>query len=429
MATFDRSRRLMAAASRRLPGGVNSNYRLGISPTPLVVSHAEGPFVHDVDGNRLIDYYLGMGPMILGHRPPEVVAAVREQLDRGILYAAQSEIEFEAAELVCEMVPCAEMVRFGGSGTEVIQAALRLARASTGRSVVLKFEGHYHGWLDNVLVSVNPALELAGPRVAPLTVAMTPGQDPAAFRHVEVLPWNDIGLLEARLRQGDVAAVITEPVMFNTAGIFPRDGYLQSMRRLCDETGTVLVFDEVITGFRVSQGGAQQRLGVTPDLATFGKAIANGFPVAALAGRAALMEQFASRRVMHGGTYNAGPLVMAATVATLRRLRDGDVYATIERNGQRLMDGIARTLDAAGLRYLIQGFPQIFNLALGTQGPIHDYRSALAADRNAYLRLTTGLLARGVRVLERGAWFLSSMHDESIVEETLAAVESVAREL
>jgi glutamate-1-semialdehyde 2,1-aminomutase len=419
----------MAAASRRLPGGVNSNYRLGISPTPLVVSHAEGPCVYDVDGNRLIDYYLGMGPMILGHRPPEVIAAVREQLDRGILYAAQSEIEFEAAELVCEMVPCAEMVRFGGSGTEVIQAALRLARASTGRSVVLKFEGHYHGWLDNVLVSVNPALDLAGPRDAPITVPMTPGQDQEAFRNVKVLPWNDIGLLEACLRQGDVAAVITEPVMFNTAGILPQEGYLQTMRKLCDETGTVLIFDEVITGFRVSPGGAQQRLGVTPDLATFGKAIANGFPVAALAGRSALMEQFASRRVMHGGTYNAGPLVMAATVATLRRLRDGDIYETTERNGRRLMDGIARTLDASGLRYLIQGFPQIFNLALGTRGPIHDYRSALAADKQAYLRLTTGLLDRGVRVLERGAWFLSSTHDESIVEETLAAVEAVAREL
>jgi len=429
MAVFDQSRQLIAGAAHRLPGGVNSNYRLGISPTPLVVTHAEGAFVYDVDGNRLIDYYLGMGPMLLGHSPEPVLAAVRGQLQRGILYAAQSEVEFEAADLVCEMVPCAEMVRFGSSGTEVIQAALRLARAATGRNIVLKFEGHYHGWLDSVLISVNPSLEQAGPRHAPRSVSMTLGQDLPVMRHCEVLPWNDLGLLESRLRKGDVAAVITEPVMFNTSGILPVEGYLEGMRRVCSETGTVLIFDEVITGFRVAPGGAQQLTGVTPDLATFGKAIANGFPVAALAGRHSLMEQFASRRVMHGGTYNAGPIGMAATVATLRCLRDGNVHAQAGRAGERLMAGIGRALQASGIAHQIQGYPQVFNLSLGTREPARDYRSALAADRMAYVRLTTELLARGVRALERGAWFLSNVHDDEVIDETIGALEDAARAL
>ena len=262
MVTFDRSRQLIAEAAHHIPGGVNSNYRLGISPTPLVIDHAAGPYVYDVDGNRLIDYYLGMGPMILGHSPAPLLNAVRAQLERGILYAGQSEVEFEAARLVCELVPCAEMVRFGGSGTEVIQAALRLARAVTGRDLIVKFEGHYHGWLDNVLVSVNPTLEQAGPYDAPNAVPMTPGQNAGAMHHTEVLPWNDLPLLEARLRLGDVAAVIMEPAMCNTSAISPDEGYLAGVRQICSETGTVLIFDEVITGFRVAPGGAQQRLGV-----------------------------------------------------------------------------------------------------------------------------------------------------------------------
>ena len=429
MATFDRSRQLIAEAAHHIPGGVNSNYRLGISPTPLVIDHAAGPYVYDVDGNRLIDYYLGMGPMILGHSPAPLLNAVRAQLERGILYAGQSEVEFEAARLVCELVPCAEMVRFGGSGTEVIQAALRLARAVTGRDLIVKFEGHYHGWLDNVLVSVNPTLEQAGPYDAPNAVPMTPGQNAGAMHHTEVLPWNDLPLLEARLRLGDVAAVIMEPAMCNTSAIIPDEGYLAGVRQICSETGTVLIFDEVITGFRVAPGGAQQRLGVTPDLATFGKAISNGFPVAALAGKAELMEQFFTRRIMHGGTYNAGPVGMAATVATLRALRDDGVFEQTERAGRRLMEGIDHALNRAEIPHRIQGFPQIFHVGLGTEEPIRDYRSSLHADKAAYVRMTTALLQHGVRALERGAWFLSSAHDDAVIDETIAAVQAVTAQL
>jgi glutamate-1-semialdehyde 2,1-aminomutase len=427
MTSFDRSRQLISEAGAYLPGGVNSNYRLGISPTPLVFERAEGPYLYDVDGNRLIDYYLGMGPMILGHSPAPVIAAVIEQLQRGILFAGQSEVEYAAARLVCRMVPCAEMVRFGSSGSEMVQAALRLARAATGREIVIKFEGHYHGWLDNIHWSIAPPLEQAGPADAPTPVPGSIGQDPLVGRHLEVLPWNNLELLAARLARGDVAAVIMEPAMCNTSAIIAADGYLEGVRQACSTSGSVLIFDEVITGFRVGPGGAQQRLGVTPDLATFGKAIANGFPVACLAGRATLMEQFVSRKIMHGGTYNAQPVAMAAAVATLSALADGQVYAELEQRGRRLMDGIERALAEADIAVRIQGFPQIFHVALGLDTPIVDYRSSLAADKVRYVKLTTSLLDRGVRALERGAWFLSSAHTDEVIDTTIAAVAAAAK--
>jgi glutamate-1-semialdehyde 2,1-aminomutase len=427
MTSFDRSRQLIADAGAYLPGGVSSNFRLGISPTPLVFERGDGPYLYDVDGNRLIDYYLGMGPMILGHSPAPVIAAVTEQLQRGILFAGQSEVEYQAARLVCEIVPCAEMVRFGSSGSEMVHAALRLARAATGRQTVIKFEGHYHGWFDSILWSTAPPLDQAGPPDAPTPVPGSRGQDGLAGQHLEVLPWNNLELLAARLGRGDVAAVIMEPAMCNTSAILPADGYLEGARQACSASDTVLIFDEVITGFRVAPGGAQQRLGVTPDLATFGKAIANGFPVACLAGRADLMSQFATSAVMHGGTYNAQPVAMAATVATLCALADGQVHAALEQRGRRLMDGIAQALAEADIPARIQGFPQIFHVALGVDAPITDYRSALAADKARYVKLTTKLLDRGVRALERGAWFLSSAHDDAVIDETIAAVAEVAR--
>jgi glutamate-1-semialdehyde 2,1-aminomutase len=426
MNTFEHSKSMMSEAARYLAGGVSSNFRLGISPTPLVIQSANGPYVIDADGNRLIDYYLGMGPMILGHNPPSVIDAAKRQLDHGILFAGQTEVEFEAARLVCELVPCAERVRFGSSGTEVIQAALRLARAATGRQTIIKFEGHYHGWLDNVQWSVAPTSDACGPAGNPFKVSGTPGQDPKSGDHLAILEWNDLIAVEERLAQGDVAAIIMEPAMCNVSAIEPRQGYLEGVRAACSKTGTLLIFDEVITGFRLSAGGAQKRFGVTPDLATFGKAIANGFPVAALAGRANLMEQFVGGRVMHGGTYNAHPVNMAATVATLKALTHDDVYASIEARGRRLMDGIADILQRRSIPACVQGFPGIFHVAFGMTKPIETYRDTFGIDRARYVRFTTSLLESGVRALERGAWFLSSEHDDALIDRTLEVVDGAA---
>ena len=424
---FDRSKKMIAEAIEVLPGGVNSNFRLGMKPTPLVFERGEGPYLFDVDGNRLIDYYLGMGPMILGHNPAPVIEAVRKQLDSGILFAGQTEIEQEAARLVCEMVPSAEKVRFSCAGSEVVQAAWRLARAHTGRSKIVKFEGHYHGWLDSVLWSVAPPVDQHGPLEAPIPVPASAGQDAKAGENTEVLPWNDLELVRQRLERGDVAALIMEPAMCNTSTIFPAEGYLQGVRDVCTETGTVLIFDEVITGFRVAPGGAQQLFGVTPDLTTMGKAIANGFPLSCLAGRGDLMDLFVTGGVMHGGTYNAQPATMAALVATLTELGKPATFDALTIQGNRLKDGIGDALDKAGIKARVEGFPQVFHVGFGVDCPVTDYRTSLQADKDRYIRFTDALHYKGVRALERGAWFMSSAHTSDVVDTTIEAVAAVAK--
>jgi len=419
--TFEESGRRMAEAGRYLAGGVSSNFRLGISPTPLMFERAEGPYLFDADGNRLIDYYLGMGPMILGHTPRDVIAAAAEQMGRGILYAGQSAVEVEAARLICAMVPCAELVRFNSSGSEAVQGALRIARAATGRRTVVKFEGHYHGWFDNILWSTAPPAGANGPVAGSLGQVADEGA-------IEALPWNDLGAVRARVGRGDVAAVIMEPAMCNAGAIAPAPGYLEGVREACTASGTVLIFDEVITGFRVGPGGAQARLGVTPDLATFAKAIANGFPVAAVAGRAELME-LCAKGVVHGGTYNGQAVAMAACVATLRRLQEAGAYDAMEARGTRLMQGIREAFAEAGVPAVVAGFPTIFHVGLGLEAPARNWADLLRLDRAGYVRFTTALLRRGVRALERGAWFLSTEHDDAVIEATLEAVRGAVREI
>lgn len=416
--SFERSRAAIERNSGWLAGGVSSNFRLNISPTPLVFESGDGPYLHDLDGNRLIDYYLGMGPMILGHKPKDLVDAVTDQIQKGILFAGTTEIESETARLVCEMVPSAELMRFSCSGSEAIQAALRIARAFTGREKIVKFEGHYHGWFDNILWSVAPPADWLQQKYESAPFAGSQGQLASAGDAVAVLPWNDLAALEARLAKGDIAAVIMEPAMCNAGAIMPADGYLEGVREACTRTGTILIFDEVITGFRVGPGGAQKLFGVTPDLSTFGKAIANGFPVAAVVGRADLMELCAGK-VLHGGTYNSQPIAMAATAATLRNLTP-DLYSGIAENGNRLMEGLRRIFSDAGVTATITGFPQVFHVGLGLERPARDYRDLLQINKVGYVALATELLHRGVRVLERGAWFMSCEHGPEVVDETLS---------
>lgn len=425
---FDESKRRMAEAARWTPSGVHSNFRAGVSPTPLVIERGEGPYLIDADGNCLIDYYLGMGPLILGHSSASVKAAVAEQLERGVLYAAQTGVEIEAGRLFCKLVPCAERVRFTSSGTEAVQAAIRLARAATGRNFIIKFEGHYHGWADNILWSTSPSLDQAGPREAPTPVQRSPGQDPEAGRHTIVLPWNDLALVEQRLAARDVALVLMEPMMCNSGGILPLPGYLEGVQAACMKYGTLLMFDEVVTGFRVAGGGAQERFGVTPDIATFGKAVANGFPVAAVAGRAEILDHFA-KGVVLGGTYNANPIAMAATVATLKELANPGFYEEMERRGRRLMEGLEQALKAAKVPAVVSGLPQMFNVALDIPKSPRDYREATKANKGRYVAFTTALLRRGVRALERGTWFMSSEHDDAVVDATIAAAKEVALEI
>jgi len=425
---FDRSAKVIAENSRFVAGGVNSNFRLGMQPGPLVFERGEGPYLFDVDGNRLIDYYCGMGAMVLGHNPLGVRQAVKDQVDRGILFAGQAPIEFEAARVICERIPSAERIRFGSSGSEVAQAAMRLARAATGRRTIVKFEGHYHGWFDNILWSTAPALDVAGPEGAPTAVGGTKGQDPSEAAGLSILGWNDLAAVEARLAKGDVAAVFMEAAMCNQGAISPAPGYLEGVQAACRKHGTLLIFDEVITGFRLGQGGAQKLFGVTPDISIFAKAIANGFPVAAIAGRADLIDMFATGGVLHGGTFNAQPVAMAAMIGTQQGLT-GEHYERTSVFGDRLQAGIRDILKEAGIKAQVTGFPLMFHVAFGLEAPARNYREMARSDKKGYSLFALALLQRGVRVLERGAWFVSSEHNDDVVDATLEVVRDAAREV
>ena len=422
--TFERSAQFIDERKNWIAGGINSNFRTGMQPHPLVFTHGEGPYLFDADGNRLIDYYCGMGAMVLGHSPQPVRDAVKQMVDTAIHFAGQTEIEVEAAKLLRERIPSAERVRFGSSGSEVAQAAIRLCRAATGRMKIIKFEGHYHGWFDNVLWSTAPALNAAGPDAEPVAVAGSLGQDEGEARNIVVLQWNDLPMLEARLAEGDIAGVLMEPAMCNQGAMAPGDGYLAGALAACRKHGTILVFDEVITGFRLGAGGAQALFGVTPDLSIFAKAIASGFPVAALVGRADLLDRFGAG-VLHGGTTNAQPVTMAAMVATQRALTP-EHFATSGARGLRLQDGIRDILADAGTTAIVQGFPLVFHVAFGLTTRPRNYRDIARRDHARYVRFAFELLQRGVRILERGAWFVSSAHTDDVIDETLAAVREAA---
>ncbi len=426
--SFERSADVIAQSAGYIAGGINSNFRIGMAGGPLVFRCGDGPYLIDVDGNRLIDYYCGMGAMVLGHTPAGVQQAVKDQVEKGILYAGNSEIELEAARILCERIPSAQRIRFGSSGSEVAQAAFRLARAATGKRIILKFEGHYHGWFDNILWSTAPGENAAGPEDAPVKVAGSVGQLASAGDDLDVIGWNDLAALETRLARGDIAGVIMEPAMCNQGAIAPASGYLEGALAACRKHGAILIFDEVITGFRLGREGAQKRFGVTPDLSIFAKAIANGFPVAALVGRADLLDMFVTGGVLHGGTFNAQPVTMAAMVATQKALTP-ELYEAWSRRGVRLRDGIRDILNAAGIKAQVTGFELMFHVAFGLDAPARNYRGLLKADKPRYVKFAHALLKRGVRVLERGAWFVSSVHDDAVIDATLEAVRGAVEDI
>lgn len=433
MTSWAESQRLLERARRSIPGGVTSNVRASERPFPLFFSHAAGATITDVDGNEYIDYVLGQGPMILGHSHPAVLDAVERAMRRGQLLAGQHTLEVEVAEALVRLIPCAELCRFGVSGSELVQAAMRLTRAVTGRTLILRFEGHYHGWFDNVLLNVATPVEQSGPREHPELRLGSAGQTSSVLGDYLLLPWNDLALVEQLFaeRGGEIAAVMTEPMMCNTGAILPAPDFLKGLRGLCDKHGALLYMDEIISGFRLGLSGAQGRFGVTPDLATFAKAMAGGFATAALVGRRDYMERF-TRDVNHSGTFNGNVISMAAAAAALAELErdDGAVYRHMEEIGAALIEGtraIARRLD---LPLLVQGLPTAFHLSFTDLSAIRDYRDyALHCDKERYGRLKVALLRRGVRVLDRGIWYISAAHTHAHVERTLEVLEAALEEV
>ena len=424
MPDFAGSRALFERSKKYLAGGVSTIMRADARPVPLYFDRGVGSRIWDVDNNEFIDFTLAFGPLILGHAHPAVVGAVSDALERGTTYGAQHRLEGRVAERIVELTPCADTVVFSSTGTEAVQVALRLARAATGRERFIKFEGHYHGWLDNVLVSYRGSPDELGSVDHPAARPQSRGQASSALTEAVVLPWNDLAAVESTLRErsSEIAAIITEPVMCNSGGITPLDGYLLGLRNLCDRYGVVLIFDEVITGFRLAPGGAQEYYGVTPDLAVFGKAISAGLPLSAVAGKSEIMELIESRAVVHAGTMNGNPLSLAAADAALRVLTaDGNAaFRELHRLGDRLREGLLAAARGVGIPAVADGVGPTFTLSFGLSKAPRDYRQWAGADAERYGSFAEALTIAGVLSLTRGMWYLSTAHTTTDVDEAIS---------
>lgn len=412
-------------AQDSLAGGVSTALRRSARPHPLYFQSGSGAHITDVDGNSYTDYTLAWGPLILGHAHAAIDRAVAAQLERGYTFGAQHDLEIEVAELLTRYIPCAETVAFANSGTEIVQVALRLARGVTGRSKFLKFEGHYHGWDDSVLVSYKPtktAIDAAGG--APIPVGL--GQ--RANAEAVVVEWNDREAVARAFEQNPdtIAAVICEPILCNSGCIAPESGFLQFLRDITRQYQSLLILDEVITGFRLALGGAQEHFGVVPDLATYAKAVGGGLPLSVLAGSRSLMDYIARGEVVHAGTLNGNPisLIAAKTVICELAADEGAAYRVLWTNGETLRNGIENILRSHGFPVITSGGGPVFHVSF-MEERARNYRDTLAADTKLYSDFALALLDEGILLLPDGRWYLSTAHREIEVNATLAAVERV----
>ncbi|MDA8395291.1 MAG: glutamate-1-semialdehyde 2,1-aminomutase [Candidatus Dormibacteraeota bacterium] len=429
------SKSLLERAKLSLAGGVGSSARsprAGWQPYPPFIASGHGSHVTDVDGNEFIDYLLGLGPMLLGHRPPGVTEAVASAIrDLGTVFGLPYALEAEAAERVVQAVPGIELVRFANSGSEAVGTAVRLARAATGRPLIVRFEGMYHGWMDTVYWSNHPAKEASGPSDSPQPVAAGPGIPSSLADTLLVRGWNDAAAIERVMaeRGGEVAAILTEPVMLNTGCILPEEGYLQHLRDLTRAHGSLLIFDEVITGFRMALGGAQEYYGVVPDITTLAKGLGGGFPVAAIGGSREVMDWIASGRYSHSGTYNSNVIACAAVRAAVDELSRPGTYEALRVRGSKLMDGLRVAAREAGVPVQVQGVGPVFQVWF-SETPIHNYRQAAdGADHQLFYRWWQEMFSRGIlfHPSQDENCFLSTAHSDRDIDRTLEAASEAFR--
>ena len=412
------SRAYRESACRHLAFGVSSTPRAAQRPAPIVVERAEGAWITDVDGNRYIDYALGYGPLILGHSPPAVMSAIRAEMDRGLRVASLHRGEAVLADLIAECMPSAELTAFVNTGTEAVQLALRIARAATGRLPIVKFRANYHGWFDNVHVANSPGHDGPG----------TLGQDPSAADALTILDWGDANAFEGVL-DGSFAAVLLEPAAINPGCFAPPDGFLRRVRDAASRHGVVLIFDEVITGFRLGLGGAQARYGVLPDLTVLGKALGGGLPIGAVSGTYEAMQPVATGALYQRGTFNGHPLSMAAGAACVQVLRAGEteIYPRMERYAVALANHVNAEADRLGVAVCAQQVGPALQLFAGLRR-LAGLNDLASVDREGVLVLTGALLCQGVQTIPRGLMYLSAAHGEAEIEMTMRAITSTLRQ-
>ncbi|MCY2991253.1 MAG: glutamate-1-semialdehyde 2,1-aminomutase [Planctomycetota bacterium] len=424
----ERSHAIFTRAKQLMPGGVNSPARAfgAVGGEPLVMDHGDGAYLYDVDGNRYIDYIGSWGPMILGHAHPRVTAAVQAAVQRGTSFGAPTEAENELAELIIDAVPSVEKVRLVNSGTEATMSAIRLARGYTGRDVIVKFAGNYHGHVDSLLVA-------AGSAAATLAVPDSPGVTAGTSRDTLVLHYNDVaGLQTAFARHGSrIAGVILEPVVGNMGCVVPRREFLTALRSLTQQHGALLIFDEVMTGFRVAFGGAQSLFGITPDLTTLGKIVGGGMPLGAYGGQAKIMDHvLPAGKVFQAGTLSGNPVATAAGIATLRALRDESPYARLEQLSAQLAAGLDEAATAARVPHTVVRVGSMLTLFFNPD-PVMDWRVASHCDRARFAKYFWGLIDRGVYMpcSQFEALFVSAQHTDADIDATIRAAREVLASL
>lgn len=426
--SFIHSEALFARAQRSIAGGVNSGIRKMELPVPLYFSHGRGARLHDVDGNRYLDFQTGQGALLFGHAPEGLARAISAQAEKGTHFAAQCELEIEVAERLQQMIPGAERARFGNSATESVMSAFRLARALTGRKLIVRFEGHYHGWSDEGLVGFCPPADAWGSEDEPTNLHPSAGIIDGVLDTFIVARWNDPEHLRRRVRDfaGQIAAIVFEPCPCNTGCMEPVPGMLQAIREICDSEGAVMIADETITGFRFGAAGATEHYGVTPDLLIFGKAIGGGVPFSALAGRERMFEPIVAGRCIQAGTLNANPLCLAASKWCLDEIiaLGARHPAELITLGREFMDGLTALGEKHGVRLRPQGPGLVWHNVIlkpgAPEGPIRDYRDYVQRhDAARWTQLRRSLLENGVRIVERGLAFMSLAHTAEDVAEAL----------
>jgi glutamate-1-semialdehyde 2,1-aminomutase len=427
--TFEKSKSLQKRAQKLMPLGVNSNFRYwGEDITPYV-KKGKGAYLWDVDGNQYIDYRMAFGPIILGHAYDAVDAKVAEEIQNGLLFAMTGELEIELAEMIVEMCPAVEMVRMACSGTEATMHAIRVARAYTGRELIVKFEGNYHGFQDHTLWSTYAPVEAYGNRRNPIPVAASSGIPRVLGEKIITLPFNDFEGFERVMKSfgEQVAAVITEPCQGNCAAILPEDGFLEMIRSKTAEYGALFILDEVKTGFRIANGGAQEYYNLTPDLTTYAKALGNGYPVAAFGGKKEIMS-IIGHGVSQGGTYTNNKPGIAGAWATLKVIKNEPVIETINKRGTRLMEGLREIFDENGIQALISGYPGMFSFSIGLD-TLTCQRDWAESNKELYLRWADAAMDRGVMpdYDPREPWFLCYSHSEADIDKTLEVYAEVVK--
>lgn len=432
MNQYTQSAKLLERAKQSLAGGVSSEFRKYNHPHAIFYSHGLGTKIYDVDGNEYLDFTLSQGPLLVGHNHPHVVKRIREYAKNGQLYAGQHILEVELAEKLQKLIPSAELMRFCLDGSEAVQTAFRIARSKTGRKKFLRFEGHYHGWLDNVAWA-NSAIsaDQLGNRANPNVLPWSQGLPENVKEEFITIPWNDLELLKLTIEKNhlDLAAIITEPIMCNSGCILPEPGFLQGLRDLCTQYGITLIFDEVITGFRTTLGGAQSFYNITPDLSIFAKALASGYPISAIVGKKEWMNEIVESKVIHAGTMNSTTSCIAAALGTIEVLEaDPNTHERIFQLGKKLINGLKDINNKYNQNMLVQGLGPMLHIGFTYLKEVKDFRDVLTYDKVKLGKFIAAMHNKGIRVIGRGLWYISAMHTQKDIDKALATADKVFAE-